>query len=394
MGYDLTLPRTSPPVPRERASVGGVRGPGLNFALQPRDYFERSDRIAQWDALAQWASEPNPFYESWYLLPSLEHLDPNRTVSLLTLTADRQLAGLIPVQRETRYYAHPLPHLRNWTHANCFLGAPLVARGFERIFWREMLRWCDANAGLALFLHLSHQPGEGELHDALRAEAADHCRPAATVLREERAILASDLTPADYLARSLSTKKRKELRRQQRRLAEEGDLRFERRSDGNDIRAWAAAFMALEQSGWKGRGGSALACDPAMAQTFADALGGAARRGKLERLTLWLDGKPIAMLANFIAAPGAFSYKTAFDEAYSRFSPGVLLQQHNLDILDRGSVEWVDSCAAEDHPMIDHIWRERRSIARHSISIGGGLRRKAFGAIARRETGAPVGGIG
>jgi hypothetical protein len=36
--------------------------------------------------------------------------------------------------------------------------------------------------------------------------------------------------------------------------------------------------------------------------------------------------------------------------------------------------------------MIDHIWRERRAIGRISIAIGGGLRRTAFGLLARAET--------
>ena len=91
------------------------------------------------------------------------------------------------------------------------------------------------------------------------------------------------------------------------------------------------------------------------------------------------------MLANFITAPGAYSYKTAFDERYARYSPGVLIQQENLALLDRADIAWCDSCAAADHPMIDHIWRERRSIGRVSIAIGGTLRRALFGGLVRAE---------
>ena len=36
-----------------------------------------------------------------------------------------------------------------------------------------------------------------------------------------------------------------------------------------------------------------------------------------------------------LTPPGAFSYKTAFDERYARFSPGVLLQRENLAMLER-----------------------------------------------------------
>ena len=92
------------------------------------------------------------------------------------------------------------------------------------------------------------------------------------------------------------------------------------------------------------------------------------------------------MLANFITPPGAFSFKTAFDERFARFSPGVLLQRENLALLEREGVDWCDSCASADHPMIDHFWRERRAIGRVNVGIGSGLRRTAFRAIAWAET--------
>ena len=46
-----------------------------------------------------------------------------------------------------------------------------------------------------------------------------------------------------------------------------------------------------------------------------------------------------------------------------------------------------DSCAAMDHPMIGHFWRERRTIAGHNIAVGGAARRLPFRAIAAKETG-------
>ena len=117
-------------------------------------------------------------------------------------------------------------------------------------------------------------------------------------------------------------KKRKELRRQHARLSEEGKLKLDRFADDRCLATWIDHFLALEASGWKGAAGSALAAHDATTGLFRDALRGAAQRGRLERLSLTLDGRPVAMLANFITPPGAFSYKTAFDERFARFSPG------------------------------------------------------------------------
>ncbi len=369
------------------------RAPRARVKARSWREFDRKDKIAAWDALAQWAVEPNPYYESWFLLPSLSAFDPMGEVKLLVLEMDGQFAGLMPVARETGYYGRPIPHWRNWVHANCFLGQPLVARGFERLFWRELLRWSDKACSIALFFHLAHVPGKGPLHEALVAELGAQDRIATTVLREERALLASAQSPEDYLESSLSTKKRKELRRQHRRLEDLGTVTIERDTSALGVQNWVNAFLKLENSGWKGEAGSALSCDTSTGDMFSDALGGAARRGKLERLTMRMDGKPIAMLANFLSAPGAYSFKTAFDEKYARFSPGMLLQVENLAILNREDINWVDSCAAQDHPMIDHLWRERRKIARHSIALGGPIRRAAFTALARIETGALPNGL-
>ena len=347
-----------------------------------------------WDALAQCAAEPNPFHESWYMLAALRAHDPAGSVKLLRVEVGGDLAGIMPLEPKRRYYRWPIPHLTGWSHPNCFLGQPLVARGLEKPFWRAVLDWADQNAGRALFLHLLHMPLDGTLHRALQAVLAEQGRTAALVHREERAMLASDQSPQDYFEASMSGKKRKELRRQYTRLSELGVLTFERRSDDAQLARWLEDFMALEHSGWKGAQGSALSSHQTTSRMFKEALFGAAARGRLERLTLSLDDEPIAMLANFITPPGAYSYKTAFDERYARFSPGVLIQRENLTLLERGDIAWCDSCAAADHPMIDHIWRERRALGRLSIAIGGKLRRALFARLVRAELGRSPAGLG
>jgi hypothetical protein len=95
----------------------------------------------------------------------------------------------------------------------------------------------------------------------------------------------------------------------------------------------------------------------------------------------------LAMLVNFMCAPGSFSFKTAFDEDYARFSPGVLLQIENLALLEHPHIAWCDSCAAEGHPMIDSLWTGRRAVGRYSVAIGGSGRRAIFGALLKAELG-------
>lgn len=368
------------------ASAGAVRAAAWTSLDNP-------EARHAWDALTLLAAEPNPFFESWYLLPALRALDPQGSVQMLRFEVDGDLAGLLPVGRANRYYRWPAPHLASWLHANAFLGAPLVARGMERAFWRALLAWADRHAGRALFLHLTQVPLAGPIHDALQVVLAEQGRAAGLVHREERALLRSGESPAAYFEASLSGKKRKELRRQFTRLSELGEVSLTRSRDAARLGRWIEDFLALEHSGWKGAAGSALASHQATARLFKEALTGAASLGRLERLTLTLDDEPIAMLASFLTPPGAFSYKTAFDERYARFSPGVLLQRENLALLGDTEIDWCDSCAAADHPMIDHIWRERRAVGRVSIAIGGALRRTLFGQFLRAELGRNPAGL-
>jgi CelD/BcsL family acetyltransferase involved in cellulose biosynthesis len=151
-------------------------------------------------------------------------------------------------------------------------------------------------------------------------------------------------------------------------------------TESDDITLWCDDFLKLEASGWKGRSGSALAIDEATNAFFCAALTGARAQSHLEMLRLSLDGRPIAMLVNFVTPPGSFSFKIAFDEDYARFSPGVLIQIENLAVLDRNEIAWMDSCAVSDHSMINSLWGERRSIVRVTVPLAGAKRRTIFAA--------------
>ncbi len=103
-------------------------------------------------------------------------------------------------------------------------------------------------------------------------------------------------------------------------------------------------------------------------------------RGQVAITALRLDGRAIAMLITLLSGRTGFSFKTAFDEDFARFSPGVLLQRESLDLLELHRLDRIDSCAAPDHPMIDSLWRERRAIVRLLLPLPGARNRLLFAA--------------
>ncbi len=343
----------------------------------------------KWDMLACHAAEPNAFAEHWYLLPALNSLAKNDNVRVFLLWDDqpegRLLRAIMPLCRMSHYAGLPLKNEQNWLNPNAFLGTPLIHKDHVTDFWRHLFSALDENAASAMFLHINALDNHAIVAKSLEQICNEQSRKFAMVHMESRAFLERGLSPDQYYQNHVRSKKRKELRRQHKRLAELGALSFARSNGQGDLDAWANDFLALERRGWKGKEGSALDCDDSNREFFRTILRGAAAAGKLELLSLNLNDKPIAMLATFITPPGAFSFKTAFDEDYARFSPGVMLQIENLKLLERSDIAWCDSCAAADHPMIDSIWHGRRDIGRYSVAIGGSFKRSIFSFLLTAE---------
>ena len=335
-----------------------------------------------WIALADEASEPSSFAEHWFVAASLATLASGHEPRLIEVRRGGRLTGILPVAIERFYGRTTVRFVQNWCHHQMFLGTPLIRSGEEAAFWSAILDTLDAADWAPNFLHLRGLVENGPVHHALAEAAAARGRGCATVHREARALLAGGLDSRTYFERTVRAKKRKEIRRLQSRLAELGQVRVRRVESADALPAWCDAFLALEKASWKGRVGTALACAPETEAFFRAAVAGALAAGKLDFLRLDLDDRPVAMLVNFLGAPGAFSFKTCFDEEYSRFSPGVLIQLENLKILDRGDIVWMDSCAVPDHPMIDSLWSGRRDIVRVTVRLKG-FRRSLVFAICR-----------
>ena len=75
-------------------------------------------------------------------------------------------------------------------------------------------------------------------------------------------------------------------------------------------------------------------------------------------------GRPLAATITLRSGTTAWFWKIAYEEEVARASPGVQL---TLDVteqlLAQPDVLRADSCATADHPMIDHLWRERLALA-------------------------------
>jgi CelD/BcsL family acetyltransferase involved in cellulose biosynthesis len=299
-----------------------------------------------WQDLADHAVEPNPFHEPWMLLPALEAWPA--ALEHLFIEDGASLVGYFPLERAYSYRRAPLPHLRLWRYPHCFLGTPLVRRGYAAECLRALRAWLKND-----LVHWRDVAADGPFAAALEEGIGRlHLRP----YKRSRALLRRHADAESYIAQALPKASRKELRRLQARLSERGTLKFACTEN-------TEAFLALEAAGWKGERGSALGSTAAGARFFRSMALQAAARGRLMMLALELDGRPVAMKCNLLAGEGAFAFKIAYDEAYARFSPGTLLELENIRAFHaRAALQWMDSCAAPDHFMLGRLWLERRPL--------------------------------
>jgi CelD/BcsL family acetyltransferase involved in cellulose biosynthesis len=332
---------------------------------------------AAWDDLAAHAADPNPFYERSALVPALAALPDGRSVEVVLVWAPNPLpkqpailCGLFPIVRRTSWKGMPLRTIATWKHLYNYLGTPLVRADRAAEVLDAFYAWAKDQASLVVWSTISSDT-------AFRHALTDACNRnrlgSYDDARHTRAMFRPSASAAAYLDRALGGKKHKELRRQQRRLAELGTVKIEELAPGGDVERFIAAFLELEARGWKGQHGSAMRDHPQARELFERYLRGAHERRQLNAWMLGFVGAPlpIAIKINLRAGAGALAYKITYDESLAKYSPGVLLElAHLVWVHEPGAPAWVDSGAAAEHPMINHLWRDRLGIETVVTSTG------------------------
>lgn len=336
-----------------------------------------------WAALAEAAVEPNVFFEPWFLRPVLRTFASGADLALVLVlgepegpparTPRNELWGLFPLQRRGPCSDLPLTHFRLFQHDYSYVPVPLVHRDHAPEVITAFVDWMLRQRRCPPLLAIDDFPVGGPFHQLLIDELGVRQSHVFVRDRWSRALLRPNCAADQYEARALAGKHRKEMRRQQRRLGELGQLEFTVLGPDDDADAWLAEFVALEASGWKGREGTALGSRIPDTLFFREMARACHAAGRLTATALRLDGRALVMQVLLRSGSGAFAFKIGYDEAYARYSPGVLLE---LDLIERVAnhrfADWIDSAAARNHSMINRLWTERRSIERWLIGLDAG----------------------
>ena len=354
----------------------GVGRPGRELCFYPaRMGYDLQQEL---DFLSNRAMEANVFFTGRFLAPAMPRLE-DRQIRLALIrdeTAGRsRLRLLMPFSIEKPGFSVGPSIIRVWANPFGPLGTPLVdAEGAAETVDNLLEGLASDEAHLPQILVLPDVRLNGRFVHLAKAVALARDLPVTVTNSYDRPMLQSTLEGPDYLALTVSRLHRKEMRRQWRQLEDMGTLEFTVARQPAEIRFRMEEFLALEASGWKGRKRTALVVDRYRAAFAREAITNLAEADGVRIHTLDLNGKAIASIVVFMMAGEAFTWKTAYDETFARFSPGKLLIARLTEWnLDDANITRTDSCAVPDHPIVGRLWAEREEMGTLMI----GLRRNA-----------------
>lgn len=352
----------APALAQERAPLPG-RLAGSRTEVVP---LAEAARIAvEWRELADRAAEPNPFFRPEFLLPIVDYLAPRAPRAVLVRSGGR-LIGLLPMVRRRVGFGLTGRHDCVVFHEYGPLGTPLIDSDAVEPALRALLQ---PGCGLPRSL-VVHLDADGPVAAALFALCRETTGEPVVLEQFERAALAAERDLEQFLRGDLDRKKRKDLARLWRRLEGHGTVHHAIHAEPAAVTAALERFMLLEASGWKGKRHSALGAEAGRAAIARQAVLGLAAAGRARVDEITLDGMVVASLVSFLDGRRLFTWKIAHAEAFAQFSPGSqIVLALTRSVLPDPAVAFADSLATPNHPMIDHLWRQRIRIVRALVPL-------------------------
>ncbi len=296
-----------------------ARSAGQEFCLYPaRSGYELQEEM---DRLSNRAMEPNVFFTGRFLAPAMPRLEDRQIrIGILRNTdhGRNRARVLLPFSVEKPGFSLGASIMRVWANDYGPLGTPLVdaenaAESLDSLF-DVMAR---PEAMLPEVMVLPDIRLKGNFAALAKAVALSRNLPVGVTNPYQRPMLESYDDGPTYLKASISSHHLHEMRRQRNQLAGLGTLTYDVARQPGDVRVRMEEFLALEARGWKGVKRTAMVVDRYRAAFAREAISNLAASDSVRVHALDLNGKAIASLVVFIVSGEAYTWKTAYDEAYA-----------------------------------------------------------------------------
>lgn len=328
-----------------------IASPDTDFAAQWEDLTKRAPGNAFMNPAALKAAFDTMFAVVHVLLAWEEGVEPARLVGMWALQ-QRSVMMLWPALLEARPYNY------------AFLSTPVIDPAFVSEVIPAFFAAIRKSPTLPNLVSLKEMDAELQAYAAIEKTIKDE-RLAHLMLTESARPFASR---EKGVKNSGST--RKKLRQDWNRLSALGALEVVNERNADSARTAFEQFLDMEKRSWKGVEGTAILCDDRDAQFTRRLIGDLAAGGNASVALLRLDGRAIAAQVVMYCGTTAYTWKTAFDAEFSRYSPGVLLiDKMTEQLFTTTDVQVINSCSAESSFMAQ-LWTGRRTMVDLVVDVG------------------------
>jgi CelD/BcsL family acetyltransferase involved in cellulose biosynthesis len=331
-----------------------IDSPNPDIGPQWDDLVRRASSNVFMNPAALLAASATGFAEIRMLLAWRQDGDARKLVGVWALRL-RKLAPFWPMVMEALPYNY------------AFLSSPVVDPA------------CIDQVIAAFFAAIEESPS---LPKVISLHSLDAECPSYPAMIRELAVRSSfplmlDESARPFVTREFGVKRsgstRKKLRQDWNRLSALGAVDVVNdRTPGAVLQAFET-FLALENASWKGAQGTALLSDVGDAVFVRRLLQSLAAEGNASVALLRVDGQAIAAQVLMYCGTTAYTWKTAFDADYGKYSPGALLIDRITDELFTATdIVAINSCAAEASFMAQ-LWAGRRTMVDMLVDVGPAL---------------------
>ena len=262
--------------------------------------------------------------------------------------------GVWALQRENSA-SFGLPLLAAPAYNYAFLSGPIVDPALKNEVIEAFFEAIVVDPKLPKVLRLSCLDAESDSYLAILKALDKNAWRALTLAERDRPFALKGAASK----RSGST--RKKLRQNWNRLSALGAVEIVNDRDPERVKEALETFLAMESASWKGAQRTALLSNAKDADFARRLIGDLAHAHSASIAVMTVDGRAIACQVLLYCGEMAYTWKTAFDSDFAKYSPGmVLVDRVTEQLLSSGLIKSIESCSPEGGFMAQ-LWTGRRS---------------------------------
>jgi len=232
-------------------------GPGLRGEILGRDAWPTL--LPAWEDLCGRSIEDNVYYSPRYAQALLESVEKDKDVGFAIVWNESSLVAMLPFSSPK--FAIPVIQPAGWAWQSkyTFSGTPLLDKSLKTEAAEALLNVLGSISEGEWIVPTVNT--KGEACQSMIAALVRREMPWVFLNRFRRAALEAGSTFDEHMNGHVCSKRRKGLARNRRRLDELGRVEHESHWFGEGLDRAVSAFLEIEANGWKGKQGTALACD-------------------------------------------------------------------------------------------------------------------------------------